>query len=131
MRFNKKSNVDASAKCGIGIADVFVYVAIFEISVSERSDLDRIEGLGKGYEQESIHLQEFGECSTYIVDPAVIDETILPMDWYKEMVLLGCLSNRFPGDYVAYVESVGSIRDPDSSRARENWNIVEELRNDV
>jgi len=131
MRFNKKSNVDASAKCGINIADGFVYVAVFEISVSERADLDRIEGLGKGYEQESIHLEEFGECSTYIVDPAVIDETILPMDWYKEMVLLGCLSNRFPKEYVEYVESIGSIKDPNTSRARTNWKIGEELRDDV
>lgn len=128
LRFNKKSDVDGSGKCSLNIADSFVYVAVFEISVSEKPNLDKIEGLGKGYDQKSIQLEEYGTCLTYIANPRVIDETILPMDWYKEMVMLGCLSNRFPKEYVSYVESVDSIEDPQRTRARANWKLIEELR---
>ena len=53
------------------------------------------------------------------------------MDWYKEMVLLGCVLNRFPQEYVNVVASVGSIKDPKRSRARANWKIVDELRNAI
>ena len=131
LRFNKKSDVDGSGKCSINIAKGVVYVAVFEISNTEKPDLDRIEGLGKGYRQQSIQLEEYGDCLTYVADPMAIDETILPMDWYKEMVLLGCISNRFPKDYVSYIETVGSVQDSKMKRARANWKIIEELRNDT
>lgn len=131
LRFNKKSDVDESAKCSINIADSVVYLAVFEISVSDRPELNKIEGLGKGYRSKSIRLKEYGDCLTYVADPTVIDETILPMDWYKEMVLLGCLFNRFPGNYVSYVKRVGSIQDSEKNRARANWKVVEELRSDT
>ena len=131
LRFNKKSDVDGSGKCNINIANSIVYVAVFEISDTEKPDLDRIEGLGKGYQETSIQLEGFGGCLTYVADPTAVDETLLPMDWYKEMVLLGCLSNRFPKDYVSYVERIGSIQDFKKNRARANWQIVEELRNDT
>lgn len=130
MRFNKKSDVDASGKCSINVADNFVHMAVFEIAVIEKCDLDKIEGLGKGYDEIPIQLAGYGTCLTYIATPTVIEESILPMDWYKEMVMLGCLSNRFPDRYVENVQRVGAVRDSNRSRARMNWKIVEELRDD-
>lgn len=128
LRFNKKSDVDGSGKCSINSVDNVVYVAVFEITAADKNTLDEIEGLGTGYEQECIHIEEYGDCFTYVANPNVIDEHILPMDWYKELVLLGCLTNGFPEEYVGRIESVASTVDPDANRARENWKIAEELR---
>lgn len=128
LRFNKKSDVDGSGKCSINIADNTVYVAVFEILIAEKVRLDEIEGLGKGYEQETICLAEYGDCLTYVANPEVVIEQNPPMDWYKEMVVAGCLANGFPEQYVNNIESVDSIEDPDQDRARENWQIVEALR---
>ena len=128
LRFNKKSDVDDSGKCGINETDSIVYVAIYEIARAEQADLDRFEGLGTGYERVTVFIEGYGHCSTYVADPAAIDETLLPMDWYKEMVLLGCLWNGFPDDYIEHIESTHSIQDPDQHRARENWQIVSALR---
>ncbi len=131
LRFNKKSNVDGSGKCSINSSDGVVYLAIFEISSNEKPTLDKCEGLGKGYNQAVVRSEEYGDCLTYIADSTAIDEKIFPMDWYKEMVLLGCRLNRFPKDYISSIEKTGSIQDPRQERSRANWRIVEELCTDT
>jgi len=131
LRYNKKSNIDGSGKCSINAGDGVVHLAIFEIATAEKPELDRIEGLGKGYDQIMLELEHFGDCQTYIAEPAAIDEALCPMDWYREMVILGCIRNCFPGDYVRYLDGVKSIQDENPGRASENWRIVEALRNDA
>ena len=131
LRFNKKSDIDGSGKCSINQGDGVVHLAIFEIATEEKAILDGCEGLGKGYDEISIVSCHFGRCLTYIADPVVIDETLRPTDWYKEMVLLGCKSHDFPAEYIRTVESIRSDEDSDVRRSRANWQIVEELRNDT
>jgi len=131
LRFNKRSNIDGTGKCNINRTDAFTYLAVFEIETEEKPILDRIEGLGKGYVETLIETQEFGHCVTYEADPTVIDESLMPTDWYKEMVLLGCRFHSFPEEYVQAVEKLPSVEDPDASRSRANWKIVEKLRNDT
>jgi hypothetical protein len=131
LKFNKRSDMDGSAKCNIGIGDRGVYVAVFEIAISQKAELDRIEGLGKGYNELAFEDARFGELLTYVANPAVIDEFLAPIDWYKEMVLLGCRSNNFSTEYIRTIEETGSIEDPDKNRSRAQWKIVEEMRNDT
>ena len=131
LRFNKKSAIDGSGKCSINHGTGVVHLAVFEIASEEKAILDKCEGLGKGYEEISIDTLHFGHCSTYIADPAVIDETLKPTDWYKEMVLTGCLFHDFPEEYVRTIDRTGSIEDRNPRRSRSNWQIVEELRNDT
>ena len=106
-----------------------IYLAIFEVQESERSILDRVEGLNYGYNATNFETEAFGRCSSYIADASVIDEFKRPVDWYKEMVLLGCIVNDFPSEYVQQVESVSTAVDADNERAAKQWKIVEELRN--
>jgi hypothetical protein len=131
LRFNKKSDIDGSGKCSINHGDGIVHLAVFEIKAEEKVILDRCEGLGRGYEEISIDLRHFGSCLTYIANPAVVDETLRPTDWYKEMVLLGCRSHDFPKEYIRSIEITRSIEDRNARRSRANWQIVGELRNDT
>jgi len=128
LRFHKKSSIDGSGKCSICIGNHGVHIAVFEIKSSQKADLDRIEGLGKGYTELQFRDPDFGLCMAYIADPAAIDESLRPMNWYKELVLIGCRSNEFPDEYIRKIEDIETIEDSDNVRSREQWRIVEEIR---
>jgi hypothetical protein len=130
LKFHKRSFKDGSGKCDICIGGPGVYLAIYEVAKSERSTLDRVEGLGYGYNRHEIQLDEFGVCSTYIAAPEAVDETLLPLDWYREYVIIGARFHRFADSYIASIESLRAARDSDSDRAAREWMHVEEIRND-
>lgn len=131
LKFHKVGWRDGSGKCNIVPSENRVHLAVFEILEAERSILDQLEGVGWGYNTVEIEIEKFGVCSTYIADPGSIDETVLPIDWYKEMVRLGCVAHGFPRPYARAVETVSAIEDADERRAREQWRIVEELRDAI
>ena len=128
LRFDKIGWKDGSGKCHIVAGRGRVCLAVFEVSEAERARLDAEEGVGLGYNSAEIVIPEFGACSTYIAAQSAVDELVKPMDWYKEMVRLGCIAHGFPDFYVRAVEAVSVIEDSNASRAREQWKIVEELR---
>ena len=128
LKFHKRSDVDGTGKCSIEIGRGLVHLAIYEIAIDEKDLLHRIEGLGKGYGLTTLQLDGFGDCLTYVADAAVVDDALYPTDWYKEMVLLGCKRHRFPEEYVRFVQEIETIQDPDHARARENWRIVDAMR---
>ena len=104
-------------------------MAIFDIDCSERQDLDLCEGLGIGYNELTFDDPEFGKVVTYVADTGSIDVSLLPVDWYKEYVLLGCEYNRFPRDYVDRFRAVPSCIDSDELRSQAEWRVIEEIRN--
>ena len=128
LRFHKTSNVDASGKCNIVRGTEGVFVAIYAIDVAERAILDRIEGLGNGYSDMQIEAPGFGSCSTYTAEPRVIDESLCPMDWYREYVVRGARFHGFPEDYIARLESIVVEEDTDMTRAEREWGNVRTLK---
>ena len=129
MHFHKLSDVDGSGKCTISRGGDGVHFAIYEIAESEKPLLDAIEGLGKGYDELTVELPEYGECQTYVAQAHVIDSRLVPMDWYKELVLLGCRANGFPDDYLQRIDTLSSIVDPDLERWREQWQLIAAIAN--
>ena len=131
LRFNKKSDIDGSAKCNIATGGDGLYVAVYEIDLSEKSRLDRIEGLGYGYQETTICVPGYGDCWIYQAEEHAIDESLQPVDWYKEMVMSGCRYHGFPVDYLSQIEAVQAYSDRDEKRRRDEWKLVELLRNDA
>jgi len=129
LRFHKIGWRDGTGKCNIVPNERKVYLAIFEILEAERTVLDKLEGVGSGYDSAEVQIEGFGACSIYVADQGAIDEFARPMDWYKEMVLLGCVANEFPDFYTRDIEAISAIEDSNENRAREQWRIVTELRN--
>ncbi len=123
LRFDKQSR-DGSAKCGIDSGGDGVYMAVFEVGESERALLDRIEGVGHGYEPLDIDVPDFGRCFTYRATPSHVRPGLPAYDWYREYVLLGCLLHGFPRDYTAAVAAKTVTYDPDSARRRQNWQVI-------
>lgn len=129
MRFHKRSDLDGSGKCTLTRGGDGAHFAVYEIAQSEKRLLDAIEGLGTGYDELTIDLAGFGKCQTYIARQHVIDDSLAPMDWYKELVLLGCRANEFPGRYQRRIEAISSIIDPDGVRRRTQWQLIEAIAN--
>ena len=128
LRFDKRSR-DGSAKCGIDSGGDGVYMAVFEVSESERTTLDGIEGVGHGYKPLDIEVPGFGRCFTYEATASHLKHGLPAYDWYREFVLLGCLLHGFPKDYTAAVASKTVTHDPDAARRRQNWDVIARMRN--
>ena len=128
LRFDKRSR-DGSAKCGIDAGSEGVHMAVFEVSESERTALDAIEGVGHGYEPLDVDVPGFGRCFTYEATPSHVEPGLPAYDWYREYVLLGCLRHGFPPDYVAAVASKAVTHDPDAERRRRNWALIARIHN--
>jgi gamma-glutamylcyclotransferase len=127
LQFHKRGQ-DLSAKCGFSDCGQGMHVAVYEIDDADRKALDAIEGVGKGYDVDQISVPGFGKCFTYVAARTHIDECLQPFDWYREMVLLGCLSHAFPAAYCERVATVPVIEDPDPVRRDKNWQTVALLR---
>jgi cation transport regulator ChaC len=126
--FHKHSN-DASSKCDAfetGSDDDVVWGVVFDILQSEKTKLDRAEGLGKGYIEKEVDLiTTSGEritAVTYYADRMAIVESLSPYTWYKEIVLRGAREHGLPPQYIASsIDAVTATMDTDSSRHLRNW----------
>jgi gamma-glutamylcyclotransferase (GGCT)/AIG2-like uncharacterized protein YtfP len=127
LQFHKRGQ-DQSAKCGITDCGQGLHVAVYEVDAADKKVLDTIEGVGKGYDIDEISVPGFGKCFTYVASHTHIDELLHPFDWYREMVLLGCLRHAFPAPYCERIAAIPVIEDPDPVRRDRNWSTVNVLR---
>ncbi len=120
--FHKISLKDGSGKCDayptIESADVVMGV-LFELDISEKIPLDRVEGVGIGYEERPIGvtLDDGIPYKAFTYFAMAIDSSLRPYHWYKEHVLRGAIENNFPDSYIQSIQSVESIEDPNAERA--------------
>jgi AIG2-like family len=125
LRFHKKSK-DGSSKCDAfytGVGSDAVWGVVFNIHVSEKSRLDKAEGLGGGYNAHSVSvMSSLGKCleaTTYLADATAIVKDRPPYTWYKEFVERGAAEHYLPADYVvAAIRAVKSVPDPNPQRER-------------
>jgi hypothetical protein len=129
LLFNKRSYKDGTGKCSIARGGAGVFLAIYEIDLAEKWKLDLAEGLGSGYDEISITVPDYGDCLAYVADEGAIDEALHPVDWYREMVIVGCEFNQFPTYYLQAIKAIESRPDTDDQRSRREWELVEKLRN--
>ncbi len=120
LRFHK-SGKDGSAKCDAFETDdqsSIVIGVVFKISEPEKLELDRVEGLGKGYEEKIVVVnstdgEEMKAATYYATD---INPAHKPYHWYKEHVVRGANENGLPAYYVEKITSIKSITDPKPER---------------
>ena len=121
LRFHKSSK-DGSGKCDAfftGNGEDVIFGALFEINPSEKTALDRAEGLGSGYnEKEITFIAEDGisfKAITYFATS--INEDLKPYSWYVNHVLVGAKETSLPNDYIQRkITAAQSIEDNDKER---------------
>lgn len=119
--FHKISNKDGSGKCDAfetnNIENV-VIGALFEINKNEKGALDKAEGLGYGYDEKIVKVQnesgEVFEALTYYATH--IDSSLKPYSWYLNHVVIGAKETNVPTQYLAVIELIHAIEDPDKKR---------------
>lgn len=131
LRFHKYNHVDASAKCDAcytGLATDWVEGVLYQFEMSEKPQLDKVEGLGHGYEVKQITvIDELGHGVTAFTYLATdINGLLKPYDWYKYHVLVGAEENDLPADYIAQIRAVEAVPDRDEARSRREMEIYDE-----
>lgn len=133
LRFHKISDTDGSAKCDIYFTSRetdFVYGVLYRIEEEARQILDKIEGLGAGYEEKRVQLisvddQSEKEAFTYYATD--IDPCLRPYKWYLRHVLTGAKEADFPKGYLKELERVKTIKDSDRKREEKELSIYEHV----
>ena len=118
-----KPGGDGSGKCGIEKVDQSHHVlgVLYQMHVEEKPILDEIEGVGHGYHDHPVEVHtESGAFDAFTYYPTRLDCAYLPFDWYKRFVLTGAIENNFPAEYMAMIEAVEAIVDPDHERRKMN-----------
>jgi gamma-glutamylcyclotransferase len=124
LTFDKVSR-DGSGKCdiesSINLTDR-AYGVLYEVSSSEKPELDKAEGLGNGYDQHDVLVTtKSGETHTATTYIATHKEPALwPYHWYKALVIAGALEHQLPTDYIEWIRTFDSKADPNAKRRAEN-----------
>ena len=116
-----KLSTDKSGKCDAEFTNNekdIVYGIIFEIATSDKSELDKKEGLGKGYEEKhvSVYSVDGEELNAVTYYATKIDPNLKPYEWYKEHVIRGAREHGLPEEYIKAIERVEAISDSDKAR---------------
>ncbi len=131
INFNKISN-DGSGKCSIHQTDGIVYGVVFNIPNDEKANLDMVEGLGYGYSEKTIKvvsLSDEQEIEAITYQALRVDNSLKPYDWYKAYVVSGAKEHGLPESYVAMLENIVAIKDPDEGRAEKEWKFLKQNSN--
>ena len=120
LKFHKIGK-DGSAKCNAHFtgaeADIIEGV-VFELDPDEVAELDRAEGLGNGYEKKNVKVTDIlgntVEAFSYFATKT--NDSLLPFSWYTKHVLKGAESAGLSDGYIAQIEAVQTINDPDGLR---------------
>ncbi|WP_111495612.1 gamma-glutamylcyclotransferase family protein [Marinobacter bohaiensis] len=119
--FHKVSRRDGSGKCDAlytGDRGDRVLGVIYDVSDEGKRVLDRIEGLGHGYDEKLV-VVELGDASrrrVWLYVASDIDAGYRPYGWYKQHVLAGAREHGFPSAYIDVIEAVETVEDLDVDR---------------
>ncbi len=123
-----KRGQDGSGKCDViatGCTGDRVHGVVYEIALAEKPALDAAEGLGKGYDQKQVLVEQAGRMlfvQLYVATS--IDAGLLPFSWYRALVIAGAKDNGLPSEYLARLMAVPALPDPDRNRHAMNMAIV-------
>ena len=130
--FDKVGSFCGTGKCGIVPSEDnsdLVYGVVFDMDEKQLPDLDYVEGLGNGYERMEVTLfsmRDDKSISAITYYPTSRDPEVVPYDWYKAIVLKGAREHQLPEAYQDFINSFGTMPDPDEDRAAQHWKIVNE-----
>ncbi len=134
LLFNKKS-VDGSLKANAfftGKPEDVIIGVLFKINPSKKEDLDKLEGLGKGYDQKEVEIESNGgkqvKAFTYVANPIDLTEGNHPYDWYLEFIKQGAEEHSLPEEYKKNISATPTKIDTDVIRPDANNSIIKESK---
>jgi hypothetical protein len=129
LRFHKRSR-DGSGKCNIIADDAeTVHGVVFEVASEDLAPLDEAEQQGRRYRRRTVTVhgpRTSVDTFTYVADPFYVDDALHPYEWYHALVLAGARQHELPDSYVADIEAVPTIPDPNRERRRSHQLLLED-----
>lgn len=129
LSFHKRS-VDGSGKCTLSERKGAVsHGVLYEFASDEKPLLDAVEGT-KGYLQQQMKCSVSGVqylAYLYVASSTHLDPSLVPYEWYKQLVIAGARYHNFPLDYLSALSAIPSRPDLDSERATSNEKLVRDL----
>lgn len=118
-----KASTDGSGKCDVVPShDVDeVWGVLYAIDSDHKAALDRVEGVGDGYDAVALTVEFDGasvEAEAYRATD--VDPALPPYGWYKALVVAGAREHGLPEDYVRTLDAIEAVRDTDETRRREH-----------
>lgn len=86
---------------------------LFEMDAAEIAVLDRFEG--PGYARETLTVTARGvpvAAQVYVPMPDHLDPTLIPFDWYLDLILAGARQHRLPPEWIAALGATARLPDP-------------------
>lgn len=125
-----KRNRDGSAKADClhtGDQRETLWGAVFTMLAAEKPALDAAEGLGAGYELKEVEVlfPDGGSLQAMTYYATDIDTSLKPYGWYLNHILTGAAEARLPADYLARLQLVEYLQDPDAERDRRERHIYD------
>ena len=116
---------DGSAKCDAfytGVRADLLHGVLYHIEPADKLELDRIEGLGAGYDEREVTVAALAtraapdgvSALTYVATH--IDASLSPFGWYKQHVLVGAREAGLPASYIETIASHPHRDDHDRGR---------------
>ena len=119
LTFDKASE-DGSGKCdaeATGKPSDRVYGVVFEIDVTDKAALDKVESLGEGYAEERLEVvTDAGHIHIHTYIAIKKKPGLRPYHWYKAITVAGALEHGLPKDYVEWLKTFESCEDPSTER---------------
>lgn len=135
LTFDNASAMDGSAKCNAlptGDRADLVIAVLYRILLAEKPLLDYYVGLGIDRRDTylPIRLPTGDPAEALIYYGTNPNPNLRPYHWYKEHVLRGAEENELPADYIAGIQAVQSIEDPDPARVARELAIYTEPKSE-
>ncbi|VVE15853.1 gamma-glutamylcyclotransferase family protein [Pandoraea soli] len=126
LRWHKRSK-DNSGKCDVvACPGKLIIGVLYRIKDSDKTALDRAEGLGHGYEEIEAHVLHDGiNVIAKAYQATATDESLTPYGWYKALVIAGAQEHGLPKDYVEQLKLVVSTDDPNRTRHDREFRLIE------
>lgn len=123
LRFDKRGG-DGSAKANLHAAparDLIAQAAAYAVRLDQLRTLDVFEGCGRGYETFPITVRlddQVVDAFTYLAPSQWLSSSLLPFDWYVDLIVSGARFHEFDESYVKWIARHDTDRDPEFGRAR-------------
>lgn len=126
---------DASGKCNVlhtGRDADLVHGVLYELDAARLDRLHAAEGPPYAFVELPIATPAGTvRAATYRGRADFLDDALAPFDWYRDFVVHGAREHGLPACWVAMLENVGCVPDPDRKRAAHNRRVLEHTPRNV
>jgi gamma-glutamylcyclotransferase (GGCT)/AIG2-like uncharacterized protein YtfP len=121
LRFNKRSTLDGSGKANVEANEGSeIWGVVYSIRDGDLHTLDKGEG---GYRRIQLRVRTMEHVNidawVYIAARPDNDPSLRPYTWYKRFFVEGAREHSLPPAYIAELEYIEAVSDPNAQRERE------------